>query len=370
MAEEEVSMAALAPESHPGLYIWTFPECPIQIRVRLEVVTAFERLVEGPRDSAGQRAFAGGLLLGDTASPGVTEVAGIEPLAVLDGAAVEAAIGKAEHKVVGFFRMASTGTAQPGACLRMTEHDAALAAGYFHQPSSVVLLIEIVETAPAKATFFFWDNGKMLDSSLMDFPLDSHQLASLERQRSAPRNSSEEDASAGRTLLETDTAGIQTLDAGKDLEAAEAHAGRKRGGRRTRAAWIAGALAILGIPAYFCTARLSHRALASAGPSMAAPSPSQSAAVSASAPGLGFTVDRQGTDLLLSWDSNAPAVTRATFGVVLIRENGRTRNVGLTPEQLRSGSVRYKPASDKVEIELNVATGDHLTKESVIAVLP
>jgi hypothetical protein len=73
---------------------------------------------------------------------------------------------------------------------------------------------------------------------------------------------------------------------------------------------------------------------------------------------------------LLSWDRHSPAVASTTFGVVLIRENDRTRIVALTAEQLRSGSVRYKPVSDEVDIELNVATGDHLVKESVIAVLP
>ena len=60
----------------------------------------------------------------------------------------------------------------------MTGDDVTLAAGFFNQPSSVVLLTETVETAAAKATFFFWDAGKMLgDFSLMDFPLDAHQLA-------------------------------------------------------------------------------------------------------------------------------------------------------------------------------------------------
>jgi hypothetical protein len=59
----------------------------------------------------------------------------------------------------------------------MTGDDVTLAAGFFNQPSSVVLLTETVETAAAKATFFFWDAGKMLgDFSLMDFPLDAHQL--------------------------------------------------------------------------------------------------------------------------------------------------------------------------------------------------
>ena len=71
----------------------------------------------------------------------------------------------------------------------MTNDDVTLAAGFFNQPSSVVLF-ETVETA-AKAAFFFWDGGKMLgDFCLMDFPLDPHQLAALERQRTAPRGRS------------------------------------------------------------------------------------------------------------------------------------------------------------------------------------
>jgi hypothetical protein len=186
-SEEELKMAAPAPPFSPGSYTWTFPGCPIQIRVRLEIVDALQRLVERAQNT-GSLAFASGLLLGDTTSPGVTEVAGIELLARLDAAAVEAAIGKAACEVVGFFRALSGDPAQPGASLRMTGDDVTLAAGFFNQPSSVVLLIETVETSAAKAAFFFRDGGKLLgDFSFMDFPLDTHQLASLERQRTAPR---------------------------------------------------------------------------------------------------------------------------------------------------------------------------------------
>jgi hypothetical protein len=184
---EELTMAAPASAFSPGSYTWTFPGCPIQIRIRLEMVDALQRFVERAQDPC-TLAFAGGLLLGARASPGLTEVAGIEPLVGLDAAAVEAAIGKVECEVVGFFRALSGDPAQPGASLRMTDDDVTLAAGFFNQPSSVVLLIESLEAAAAKATFFFWGGGKMLgDFSFMDFPLDAHQLAALERQRTAPR---------------------------------------------------------------------------------------------------------------------------------------------------------------------------------------
>jgi hypothetical protein len=210
-SEEELNMAAVAPAFSPRSYTWTFPGCPIQIRIRLEIVDALQRLVERAQNPGTLAPFAGGLLLGDTASPGVTEVAGIEPLAGLDVAALEAAIGKAECEVVGFFRAPSGDPAQAGASLRMTDDDVTLASGFFNQPSSVVLLIETVETAAAKAAFFFWDGGKMLgDFSFMDFPLDAHQLAALERQRTAPR-------------------GSQQFETEINLEAVEARASREEG---------------------------------------------------------------------------------------------------------------------------------------------
>jgi hypothetical protein len=184
---QQSAVAAPAPSLSPGSYTWTFPGCPIQIRLQLELVDALHRLVEWAEDAGKPAPFCGGLLHGDTASPGVTVVAGMEPLPALDTTIVEAAIGRAEGEVVGFFRAVS---GKPGVSLRLTDDDAALAASLFHQPSFVVLLIETAEVASAKAAFFFWDGGKMLgDFSIMTFPFDSLQLAALERQRTAPRAS-------------------------------------------------------------------------------------------------------------------------------------------------------------------------------------
>lgn len=334
---------ALTPAFSSGSYTWTFPGCPIRIRLRLEVVDVLERLAGQAQDSGKPVPLAGGILLGDTASPGVTEIAGVEALGALDPETVEAAIGKAECEVVGFFRTEHGNSLQPGASLQMTENDVVLAAGLFRQPTSVVLLIEHLEAEKPKAAFFFWDGGKMLgDFSLMDFPLDPHQLAALERQRTAPR---------GNQPIE------QELTPGTVQPAAPGE------GRRwlSRAARAVGALAIFGVAIRFYPIRLSRPADSDI---------QQPAPESAPRNPLGFRVDRQGTDLLLSWDSRLPAIKGATFAMILIRENDRTRNVALAPEQLRSGSVRYTPASDEVDLELDVAMGDHLVKESVIALLP
>jgi len=187
---EEKLNTALAPALSPGRYTWTFPGCPIQIRIRLEIVHLLQQLVERPPDPGTLGAYAGGLLLGDTGSPGVTQVAGIEPLAGLDAAAVEAAIGKAECEVVGFFRSLSGDPAQPGASLRMTNDDVTLAVGFLQSPQFSGA-VDRNRGNGGEGGILFWDGGKMLgDLCLMDFPLDPHQLAALERQRTAPRGRS------------------------------------------------------------------------------------------------------------------------------------------------------------------------------------
>jgi len=118
-------MAALAPAFSPGSYTWTFPGCPIQIRLRLDVVDALQHLVERAQDPD-TTVPVSGLLLGDTATSAVTQIAAMEPLATLDSETVEAAISQAECEVVGFFRAVHGSLLQPGASLRMTEDDVAL----------------------------------------------------------------------------------------------------------------------------------------------------------------------------------------------------------------------------------------------------
>jgi hypothetical protein len=104
--------------------------------------------------------LARGLLLGDTASPGVTEIAGMEPLRALDPETVEGAIGQVECEVVGFFRAERGNSLQPGASLRMTQDDLALAAGSFRQPTSVVLLLRLSKRKSRRQLSSFGMPGK------------------------------------------------------------------------------------------------------------------------------------------------------------------------------------------------------------------
>src|SRR5690242_4858692 len=74
--------------------------------------------------------------------------------------------------VVGFYRTSTKGS------LCMAEDDLALARSHFSDPGSVVLLIEMDESGPCNAVFFFWDQGQMYgDLPLMEFRFGMDQLA-------------------------------------------------------------------------------------------------------------------------------------------------------------------------------------------------
>jgi periplasmic protein TonB len=119
----------------------------------------------------------------------------------------------------------------------------------------------------------------------------------------------------------------------------------------------------------FSTARSNRPAALQAGRSLA-PAARTAASPAASKSPLALTAERRGADLALSWDHEAPAVVNATFGMLLIRGAGVSRDIPLSPEQLRSGAVLYTPTTDQVEIQLNVVSGNQATHDSLIALLP
>ncbi len=85
---------------------------------------------------------------------------------------------------------------------------------------------------------------------------------------------------------------------------------------------------------------------------------------------LALTAERHGTDLVLSWNRESPSISRATYGMLIIKGKEGRRDIALTPDQLRAGSIVYTPTSDQVEVELSVVAGEQVTKDSVVVFLP
>ena len=82
------------------------------------------------------------------------------------------------------------------------------------------------------------------------------------------------------------------------------------------------------------------------------------------------SAERRGTDLVLSWNRDSASITRASYGMLIIKGKDGRRDIALTPDQLRAGSIVYTPTTDQVEVELSVVAGEQVTKDSVIVFLP
>jgi protein TonB len=86
---------------------------------------------------------------------------------------------------------------------------------------------------------------------------------------------------------------------------------------------------------------------------------------------LGLKVQRQGGDLVLTWDSEAAGRLEATAGLLSIRDGRTEKEIGLNTEQLRSANVLLSPESDQVQVQLTLLLPDERTiTESGIAILP
>ena len=326
-------MSMTKPRSLPTSYTWSFTGSPIQITVRLSVIADLQRVLDRP--NTGELPLCG-LLQGSPSRPGLTEISGFEAVPTLLPAAIEKILHQ-KSGIVGFYRTTEKGS------LCMSDQDMTLARTYFNDPGFVVLLIEADQTGPSNAVFFFWDQGEIHgDLALMEFPFDAYQLALTERRRSE--------------ILE------RTLERPTPAPERVALVAAKSSSRRT-SALVTAALVIaggVGASLYFVRGRNAS----------AAPPAQKAVEPTPAAPSLGLALDRHGADLQLYWNNQAQPILNGRFGMVLIREGEKTRTIALNQDQLRSGSILYEPTTDEVEMQLNVISGDRVTRESITAVLP
>jgi hypothetical protein len=97
--------------------------------------------------------------------------------------------------------------------------------------------------------------------------------------------------------------------------------------------------------------------------------PAASAAVGG--PSLGLKFNRQGTDLVVTWDREAVVKSGATAGLLSVRDGATEKAIGLNADLLRSANVLLSPESDQVQIQLTFLRPNQSTvSESGIAILP
>ena len=334
--------AALSP-SLPEFYTWGFATAPIEVHLYLSTVSTIrEQIADSNQSSCG-------LLFGDLTTPGITKVLANEPLETLDAASVSRGMARASGKVVGFYRTIAPGTGM------MMDADRELAADLFRDISSVFLLIETERNHIGDARFCFWGETELFDWPMMLFPFDDQLLAAKESRRRAGLL---QEANAAGSRLDSGVAGIPVaLPAPAKTKPAAKRSATV--GRLVAPAMLVCLLAVIGAFAYF---KLK--------PTPAVPPPQAEAVPVEVKPTLGLVVERRGNSLMVTWDGSADVISRANFGMLLIRGDSASRDIPLTADELRGGSLVYAALADRVRFQLNVVAGEQVVRESLTVVLP
>ncbi|MCX6627497.1 MAG: hypothetical protein NTW28_07705, partial [Candidatus Solibacter sp.] len=201
---------------------------------------------------------------------------------------------------MGFYRTIPIGS------ISMLDEDKALAASLFHRPSAVFLLIETGKSGIGDARFCFWGEGELFDWPLMPFPFDPAQLAIEERRRrSRPQPASLPEETVG-AVSEAAAPGLFPVSP----VPAPVKNRRQASARR----WLVAVLLTL----VFVSVSLGALWYFRRGSNLpVAPPPAVERAEAKTT--LGLAADRRGSDLLISWNGNAPVIAQANFGMLLIR---------------------------------------------------
>ena len=333
----------------PPHYIFTFPGAPVRICLQLEVVRNLQEILAPLTDSKDAVSVErNGILLGQLGG-GSTEVMDVLELPGDLPGAIAASLPRLRKSrdlvPVGFYRTQSDDD------LHLSDQDFDIASEYFSDASNVFLVIHQSNAGPDKATFFFWDNGRIhRDFPILEFPFDVHVLAVQERQRA--RNAHRIEALPER-VAEADE-DLKPSPPVPPVPPVVAH-------RRWKAVALVGIVAIL----LLATGVLLPKFY----PSITANT--NRTPIAAVAPALGLKFQHQGADLLVTWDRGAANRYGAAAGLLSIRDAGDEKAIGLNAEQLRSANVLLSPSSDQVQIQLTLLlSGQKTLSESAMAILP
>jgi TonB family protein len=391
-----------------SLATWTASQCPFAIEyipqvledIRMAVVRALHGLPHGGLE-------IGGILLGSHSVDRVT-ITDFRPLecehafgpsfqlSANDHTRLSAAIVDAQatgQTVVGWFH-SHTRTA-----VYLSVADQEIHNRYFQNPREVALVLKPILLKPTLCGFFFREADGTIHSeqSYQEFELEIRTsndgqarvgrpepegyvmpVPAAPRSRRRPQQGEEElpqtspafTAALSQTGVQSNREGVPVLpdaDLSQPRESPwRAAQPRKSGGRRSPWAWtlVAAVIALILGAAYAMLSRSKQGAPATV---------QQQASVQLPAADqrLGLKIQRQGADLVLTWDRNALSMQGATAGLLSIKDGPTQKQMGLNAEQLRSATILLSPENDHVEIQLTVLLPNQRTaSESGIVVLP
>jgi hypothetical protein len=341
----------------PGYYVWELPGKPIVVHLHLSVIDRMSAEVMRGFGAVPKRgAEVGGVLLGtiEQGAQTIVKVEDFEPVTcdykrgpsylftADDGAAFDDACARAqpdpsrETYGVGYFRSHT----RDG--LSLAPEDIGLMEHYFPSPSHIALLIKPFATKVSVASFFFREDGLFPSAAPLEFPFRRRELTG-------------EEAPPRRTMLERVPRRPRLRDEVRNIPEEEeipeppsnepepAYAYATTAKSRVRGGWVWIPLSfvflLLGVVLGFQAALTMGGKAAGGG------------TVDYS---LGLTVSKEGTNLSVKWDREAPAIRAAQKGMLEIEDAGYTKPVELDAAQLRNGNILFTNSSKTVRFRLIV----------------
>jgi hypothetical protein len=362
--------------ANAGAYLWQPPDKPIAILLSLDVV---DRLLQDVMRGFGavpkRGAEVGGILLGKAIS-GNKLVVGVEDhelvpieyrlgpsylLSEADHAAFQEALDRLREsgkpsgvEPVGFFR------SQTRDAVGLVSDDLAFIDRYFPEPDKIVLLIKPFATRVSTAGFYFKEDGAFQSGPpLAEFnfrrkdlgggdpapprampadlnpesPRDRVHLKPMPVPPASPPRPVPEEAAPQRSEFPSEHREAPAIE--PDLELADSLKSPSRGGW----VWlpISFIFLLLGVLLGF-QAALTLRPQTPPGDLF----------------NVGLAVTRDGDNLSVHWDRQAPAIRAATQGLLIIGDGKSARPVNLTSDQLQTGTVVYPHQTGEVKFRFEL----------------
>jgi hypothetical protein len=217
--------------------------------------------------------------------------------------------------------------------LSLGPEDIELMQRFFPSASHIALLVKPFATKVSTASFFFREDGLFQAEAPLEFPFRRRELTG---EAAPPRRSMLERTPRRREIAEERRPPVDFIESAP-APLAPLQSSRARSGW----AWIplSFVFLLLGVV-------LGFQAALTMGPK--APG-SRGANYS-----LGLTVMKDGTNLSVKWDRDAPAVKAAQRGLLEIEDGASTKPVELDQAQLRNGNVLFTNSSGTVRFRLIV----------------
>jgi hypothetical protein len=367
-SDYDKSLAHIENTAVPGTYTWHSPDKSRIVRLSLDVVDRMQQDVMRGFGAVPRRgAEVGGVLIGsvdhDESAHIVIliddyELVPIEykrgPSYLLsdeDSTAFASLVdrlrtaGDPAYQPVGFFRSHTRDATGLG------EEDVQLLDQYFPEPDTPVLWIRPYATRVGVAGFLFRENGSFpTEAPSAEFPFRRKDLAPGEAPSARAARHREADAYKNEPSPE------MSIVASEPVQPMRPHIQQA-----PPPAFSAGSKAWYWLPLSFCFLLLGVFLGFLAALSVRPPAPNVADFFK-----VGMSTEKNGDDIHVKWDRQAPAIRAAQRGVLTIEDGRYSKTLELDPSQLQNGSVVYRRSSKAVRFRLQLFSGLRDTQTETI----